>query len=133
MSDRLPKRDAKALIEALRIRALALTGEAWERTATRNMMNEAAQMLEDLAVRQGQDRPTAPEDGAVIKAEPWSEHHLEGSHALQQRAVGLNPRHDRGDHLRVLIEVVMDHSSLPVRARRRQERPRPAGGLTRSP
>ncbi len=44
----LPKRDAKALIESLRIRALALTGEAWERTATRDMMKEAAQMLEDL-------------------------------------------------------------------------------------
>lgn len=44
----LPKRDARELIEALRIRALALTGEAWERTATRDMMNEAAQMLEDL-------------------------------------------------------------------------------------
>jgi hypothetical protein len=45
----LPKRDAKALIESLRIRALALTGEAWERTATRDMMKEAAQMLEDYA------------------------------------------------------------------------------------
>ncbi len=44
----LPKRDVKALVEALRIRALALTGQEWERTATRDMMKEAAQMLEDM-------------------------------------------------------------------------------------
>ena len=43
----LPKRDVPALIEALRIRALALTGERWERNATRDMMKEAAQVLED--------------------------------------------------------------------------------------
>jgi hypothetical protein len=44
----LPKRDAKQLIESLRRRAAALTGQSWERTANRDMMNEAAQMLEDL-------------------------------------------------------------------------------------
>ncbi len=43
----LPQRDIPALIEALRIRAMALTGEAWERSATRDMMKEAAQRLED--------------------------------------------------------------------------------------
>ena len=45
----LRQRDIPALIELLRIRALALTGAEWERDATRNMMNEAAQRLEDLA------------------------------------------------------------------------------------
>ena len=44
----LPNRDVPALIELLRIRALALTGERWERDATRGMMNEAADRLEEL-------------------------------------------------------------------------------------
>lgn len=44
----LPKRNARELTESLRIRALALTGETWERNATRDMMKEAAQMIEDL-------------------------------------------------------------------------------------
>lgn len=43
----LPKRDGRELTEALRIRALALTGEKWERTATADMMKEAAQWIED--------------------------------------------------------------------------------------
>lgn len=43
----LPKRDIPALIEALRIRALALTGEKWERNSTRDMMKEAADRLEE--------------------------------------------------------------------------------------
>lgn len=47
----LPIRDTSALIEALRIRALALTGETWEREATRDMMKEAAQSLEDQQAR----------------------------------------------------------------------------------
>jgi hypothetical protein len=47
----LPVRDIPTLIEALRIRALALTGAAWERTATRDMMTEAAQRLEDSLAR----------------------------------------------------------------------------------
>lgn len=46
----LPKRDILALIEALRIRALALTGAAWERDATRDMMNEAAGQLENFTI-----------------------------------------------------------------------------------
>ena len=45
----LPKHDIPALIEALRIRVLALTGEKWERDATRNMMKEAADRLEEMA------------------------------------------------------------------------------------
>lgn len=45
----MTKRDIPALIEALRVRALALTGAEWERNATRDMMNEAAQRLEELA------------------------------------------------------------------------------------
>jgi hypothetical protein len=44
----LPKRDVPTLIESLRIRALALTGERWERDATRDMMREAADRLEEL-------------------------------------------------------------------------------------
>ncbi len=44
----LPKRDIPALIEALRIRALALCGEKWERDATRDMMKEAADRLEEM-------------------------------------------------------------------------------------
>ena len=44
----MPQRDIFTLIEALRVRSLALTGEAWERVATRDMMNEAAQQLENL-------------------------------------------------------------------------------------
>jgi hypothetical protein len=43
----LPRRNIPELIKALRIRALALTGAEWERDATRDMMKEAAQMLED--------------------------------------------------------------------------------------
>lgn len=46
-----PKRDIPALIEALRIRALALTGAEWERTATRDMMKEAADRLEESQAR----------------------------------------------------------------------------------
>lgn len=44
----LPKRDAPALIEALRIRAMCLTGAQWERTATAAMMKEAADEIERL-------------------------------------------------------------------------------------
>lgn len=43
----LPKRDIPALIEALRVRAMALTGAQWERAATADMMREAAECLED--------------------------------------------------------------------------------------
>lgn len=39
----LPKRTVQELVRDLRIRARALTGEGWERTATRAMMEEAAQ------------------------------------------------------------------------------------------
>ena len=55
------KRDIPALIEALRIRALALTGEKWERGATQAMMKEAAQCLEDL--REQRCEWTEDEDG----------------------------------------------------------------------
>lgn len=62
---RLPKRDTPALIEALRIRALALTGQEWERNATRDMMNEAAQQLEELqaALDRAIDPPVAGSSG----------------------------------------------------------------------
>jgi hypothetical protein len=63
--DRLPQRDIPTLIEALRIRALALTGEAWERTATRDMMNEAAQQLENLTAKGGEAIPSPPPDPAT--------------------------------------------------------------------
>lgn len=42
----LPKRDIPALVEALRVRAMALTGAQWERAATADMMREAAECLE---------------------------------------------------------------------------------------
>jgi hypothetical protein len=46
--DSLPKRDAQELVESLRVRAHYLTGETWELHATRDMMLEAADMLEKL-------------------------------------------------------------------------------------
>lgn len=45
----LPKRDARSMSEALRIRAMCLTGEKWERNATADMMKEAADLIERLA------------------------------------------------------------------------------------
>jgi hypothetical protein len=78
----LPKRDVPALIEALRIRALALTGEKWERTATRDMMKEAADQLEraeaSLAAIQAQrdtqrERAHAERDCANEWAKGWYE------------------------------------------------------------
>jgi hypothetical protein len=48
LKDALAKRDIPALVEALRIRATAITGQAWERWATGIVMKEAAQQLEDL-------------------------------------------------------------------------------------
>ena len=53
---RYPKRDATELIEALRIRAMYLTGEKWERTATAAMMKEAADMLESMSSPTKADR-----------------------------------------------------------------------------
>jgi hypothetical protein len=47
----LPKRGNQELTEALRIRALALCGEKWERTATADMMKEAADAIEVLETR----------------------------------------------------------------------------------
>jgi hypothetical protein len=55
----LPKRDAKALIRDLRARAAMLTGQSWERSANHDMMNEAAQMLEDLLQAAAPPAPTA--------------------------------------------------------------------------
>lgn len=55
--DGLPKRNAMELAEALRIRALALTGETWERGATAVMMKEAADLLEQAAAS-----PSSPKE-----------------------------------------------------------------------
>lgn len=53
----LPRRTTTALIEALRIRALALTGERWERTATRDIIKKAAQRLEEFTTRESRPDP----------------------------------------------------------------------------
>ena len=60
----LPKRDVPDLIDALRVRASALTGAPWERPATAAMMTEAADRLEELRNGGQVDTPESVADKA---------------------------------------------------------------------
>jgi hypothetical protein len=67
-----PKRGVSALVEALRIRALTLTGQSWERAGTIAMMKDAADMLEQLTADICEHLAASPRVGAPICA--WCFH-----------------------------------------------------------
>jgi hypothetical protein len=65
-----PKRDVPALVEALRIRALTLTGQSWERAGTIAMMKDAADMLEQLTADICEHLAASPRVGAPTRQVP---------------------------------------------------------------